>query len=77
MKLEFNSSKPNTSDVQLRSPDMYEYDFPVGAYDEDLKIDLDTKKKLTVLKKCYGVGAGVLIKQMISQCYESLPEADK
>ena len=58
MKLEFNISKPNTSDVQFR-------------------IDPGTKKKLTALKKCYGVGTGVLIKQMIVQCYESLSEADK
>lgn len=41
------------------------------------RIDPDTKKKLTALKKFYGVGTGVLIKQMIVQCYESLSEVDK
>lgn len=41
------------------------------------RIDPDTKKKLTALKKYYGVGTGVLIKQMICQCYESLSEVDK
>ena len=30
------------------------------------RIDPDTKKKLTALKKYYGVGTGVLIKQMIN-----------
>ena len=34
------------------------------------RIDPDTKKKLTALKKYYGVGTGVLIKQMICQCHE-------
>ncbi len=41
------------------------------------RIDPDTKKKLTALKKYYGVGTGVLIKQMICQCHESLAEVDK
>ena len=41
------------------------------------RIDPDTKKKLTALKKFYGVGTGVLIKQMIVQCHESLSEVDK
>ena len=45
--------------------------------DVQFRVDLDTKKKLTALKKCYGVGTGILIKQMIVQCYESLSEADK
>ena len=41
------------------------------------RIDPDTKKKLTALKKYYGVGTGVLIKQMICQCHESLAEVEK
>ena len=41
------------------------------------RIDPDTKKKLTALKKYYGVGTGVLIKQMICQCHEALVEVDK
>jgi hypothetical protein len=41
------------------------------------RIDPDTKKKLTALKKYYGVGTGVLIKQMICQCHEALAEVDK
>ena len=58
MKLEFNSSKPNTSRVLFMT-------------------DLETKKKLTALRKFYDVSTGVLIKQMIERCYESLSEADK
>ena len=41
------------------------------------RIDPDTKKKLTALKKFYGVGTGTLIKQMIVQCHESLTEVNK
>ena len=41
------------------------------------RIDPDTKKKLTALKKYYGVGTGVLIKQMICQCHDALSELDK
>jgi len=41
------------------------------------RIDPDTKKKLTALKNFYGVGTGVLIKQMIVQCYESLSDLNK
>tara|TARA_R100001163_G_C4872643_1_gene73718 strand:+ start:182 stop:358 length:177 start_codon:yes stop_codon:yes gene_type:complete len=58
MKLNFNTSKPNTSTVAFR-------------------IDVDTKKKLAALKKCYGVRTGVLIRKMIVECHESLAEADK
>jgi hypothetical protein len=41
------------------------------------RIDPDTKKMLTALKKFYGVGTGPLIKQMIVQSYKSLSEVDK
>ena len=41
------------------------------------RIDPDTKKKLTALKKYYGVGTGVLINQMICQCHDALSELDK
>jgi len=41
------------------------------------RIDPDTKKKLTALKKFYRVGTGQLLKQMIVQCYETLSEVDK
>tara|TARA_R110000737_G_C14217444_1_gene420332 strand:+ start:140 stop:340 length:201 start_codon:yes stop_codon:yes gene_type:complete len=41
------------------------------------RIDPDTKKKLTALKKFYGVGTGVLIKQMITECHLFLADIDK
>jgi len=41
------------------------------------RIDPDTKKMLTALKKFYGVGTGPLIKQMIVQSYKSLSKVDK
>ncbi len=41
------------------------------------RIDPDTKKMLTALKNFYGVGTGILIKQMIVQCYESLSKLDR
>ena len=41
------------------------------------RIDPDTKKMFNALKKFYGVGTGVLIKQMIHQCYESLSDITK
>tara|TARA_A100001515_G_scaffold49052_1_gene38780 strand:+ start:2290 stop:2466 length:177 start_codon:yes stop_codon:yes gene_type:complete len=41
------------------------------------RIDPDTKKQLTALKKYYGVGTGELIKQMIKTCHKSLAEVNK
>ena len=40
------------------------------------RIDPDTKKKLTALKKFYGVGTGVLIKQLIVQSLIKIEEPD-
>lgn len=36
------------------------------------RIDPETKKQLTTLRKHYGVTTGVLLKQMIIQSYQSI-----
>lgn len=36
------------------------------------RIDPETKKKMTFLRRHYGVTTGVLIKEMINQSYNSL-----
>ena len=41
------------------------------------RIDPDTKKKLTALKKHYGVGTGELMKAMIVECHKSLAEIEQ
>jgi|TARA_R100000329_G_scaffold71516_1_gene62324 antitoxin component of RelBE/YafQ-DinJ toxin-antitoxin module len=41
------------------------------------RIDPDTKKKLTALKKHYGVGTGELMKVMIVECHKSLAEIEQ
>ena len=41
------------------------------------RIDPDTKKKLTALKKYYKRGTGTLIKKMICQCHDALAKLDK
>jgi len=38
------------------------------------RIDPDTKKMLTAVKKHYGVGTGQLLKKMIQECYKSIGE---
>ena len=38
------------------------------------RIDPDTKKMLTAVKKHYGVGTGQLLKKMIQECYKSIKE---
>tara|TARA_Y100000401_G_scaffold60073_1_gene47634 strand:- start:224 stop:400 length:177 start_codon:yes stop_codon:yes gene_type:complete len=41
------------------------------------RIDPDTKKKLTALKKHYGVRTGDLMKVMIVECHKSLAEIEQ
>ena len=36
------------------------------------RIDPETNKKLTELRKHYGVTNGVLIKEMINECFQSI-----
>lgn len=36
------------------------------------RIDPETNKKLTELRKHYGVSNGVLIKEMINECFQSI-----
>tara|TARA_A100001515_G_scaffold4810_1_gene4624 strand:- start:71 stop:244 length:174 start_codon:yes stop_codon:yes gene_type:complete len=38
------------------------------------RIDPNTKKMLTAVKKHYGVGTGQLLKKMIQECYKSIKE---